>query len=421
MAIDTPATIAILGAGPIGLEAGLYARFMGYDVNIYERGQVADNVLSWGHVKMFSPFGMNRSTLGLAGLQAQDESWQAPSDDALLTGREWVESYLLPLSRTDLVRPHVKENTHILGVTRKDQLKHERVCDEDRDETPFLLHFEDQERIQTAEADIVIDTTGTFGNHNWLGSGGLPAVGERVAGDRIRYDVPDFLGKDRDTYAGRQTLVVGAGYSAATNVLALAKLAEVVPGTEVTWLVRGERSPEEPIKRIADDTLAERDNLATAVAAAVNCADNPIRFISGSWVDTIKPATDRDKLTVTTRGETEVELNCDQVIANVGYHGDRSLYEQLQVHECYATGGPMKLAASLASQTSADCLDQAAVGAESLMTTEPNFYILGSKSYGRDSRFLMSLGFEQIRELFGLIGGRATLNLYADVQGLLSK
>ncbi|MEC9117285.1 MAG: FAD-dependent oxidoreductase, partial [Planctomycetota bacterium] len=34
MAIDTPATIAILGAGPIGLEAALYARFLGYEVTV---------------------------------------------------------------------------------------------------------------------------------------------------------------------------------------------------------------------------------------------------------------------------------------------------------------------------------------------------------------------------------------------------
>ena len=32
MMLDTPATIAITGNGPIGLEAALYARFLGYQV-----------------------------------------------------------------------------------------------------------------------------------------------------------------------------------------------------------------------------------------------------------------------------------------------------------------------------------------------------------------------------------------------------
>ena len=74
MAIDTPAKLAILGAGPIGLEAALYARFLGYDVAIFDEAEVAANVRRWGHVRMFTPFGMNRSPLGLAALAAQDEN-----------------------------------------------------------------------------------------------------------------------------------------------------------------------------------------------------------------------------------------------------------------------------------------------------------------------------------------------------------
>ena len=101
MAIDTPAKIAILGAGPIGLEAALYARFLGYEVVVFEAGEIAASVRRWGHVRMFTPFGMNRSPLGLAAIQAQDETYQPPADDELLTGNEWIDRYLLPLSRTD--------------------------------------------------------------------------------------------------------------------------------------------------------------------------------------------------------------------------------------------------------------------------------------------------------------------------------
>ncbi len=43
----------------------------------------------------------------------------------------------------------------------------------------------------------------------------------------------------------------------------------------------------------------------------------------------------------------------DRVIANVGYTPDTSLYRELQVHECYASLGPMKLAAALLGQTTA--------------------------------------------------------------------
>ena len=101
------------------------------------------------------------------------------------------------------------------------------------------------------------------------------------------------------------------------------------------------------------------------------------------------------------------------VVANVGYRPDRDLYAELQVHECYATGGPMKLAASLMKQTSTDCLAQHSSGPETLLTPEPNFYVLGAKSYGRRSNFLVSAGLEQIRDLFRILGDRPTLDLYA--------
>ena len=56
-------SVAVIGAGPIGLEAALYARELGRPVRVYERGLVADNVSRWGRVTLFSPWSMNRSPL----------------------------------------------------------------------------------------------------------------------------------------------------------------------------------------------------------------------------------------------------------------------------------------------------------------------------------------------------------------------
>src|SRR4051794_7992426 len=126
MAVDTPAKIAILGAGPIGLEAALYARVLGYDVVIYEAGpHVAGAVHQWGHVRMFTPFGMNRSPLGLSALNAQDEHYSPPGDDELLTGREWVERYLAPLAQTDLLADHLRLSTSVIRVGKGEIHKEE--------------------------------------------------------------------------------------------------------------------------------------------------------------------------------------------------------------------------------------------------------------------------------------------------------
>ncbi|MFP5289176.1 MAG: hypothetical protein ACLGI9_25800, partial [Thermoanaerobaculia bacterium] len=76
----------------------------------------------------------------------------------------------------------------------------------------------------------------------------------------------------------------------------------------------------------------------------------------------------------------------------------------LQVHECYATCGPIKLSAALLGAAAGDCLAQTSHGAETLMNPEPGFFILGIKSYGRNSTFLLRVGWDQVSEVFGTLG-----------------
>ena len=67
------------------------------------------------------------------------------------------------------------------------------------------------------------------------------------------------------------------------------------------------------------------------------------------------------------------------------------------------------LAAKVAAESSGDasaagdCLKQAAPGPELLTTPEPNFYVLGAKSYGRSSAFLLMLGHKQVQAVVGLL------------------
>ena len=104
--------------------------------------------------------------------------------------------------------------------------------------------------------------------------------------------------------------------------------------------------------------------------------------------------------------------NVDRIVANVGFTPDHRLYRELQIHECYASLGPMKLAAALSGARSADCLKQSSHGADTLCNPEPGFFILGAKSYGRNAHFLLRVGFEQVREVFTLITGKPALDLY---------
>ena len=74
----------------------------------------------------------------------------------------------------------------------------------------------------------------------------------------------------------------------------------------------------------------------------------------------------------------------------------------------------MKLAASLLAarlaakasgdaSAASDCLSQAAPGPDQLRTPEPRFFVLGAKSYGRNSSFLLTLGHAQVEAIVGML------------------
>lgn len=125
----------------------------------------------------------------------------------------------------------------------------------------------------------------------------------------------------------------------------------------------------------------------------------------GMVVESLAPQPDGEIL-VGLRGlhGEEEEVRVDRILALTGSVGDYELYRQLQVHECYATSGPMKLAAVLLGETGADCMAQTSHGADTLRNPEPDFFILGSKSYGRNNTFLLRVGWQQVEEVMGLLG-----------------
>ncbi len=408
---DVP-RLAVLGAGPIGLEAALYARTLNLPVTVYERARIGEHLHRWGHVRLFSPFGMNTTALGRATIRTSQPDHVFPGDNDCLSGKAHLAAYLEPLARTQALRACLRLESQVLSIGRRGFLKADGVGEARRGQQPFRLLIRDakhRERIE--EADVVLDCTGTYGQHRWLGDGGIPAAGELAAEAQIAYGLEDVLGERRGHYAGKSVLVLGAGYSAATTVCNLATLAEEHPETWVVWLARG--SSTQPIKRIANDPLRERDRLAVRANTLATRADGNVEFHSQSIVDTMESAGPEKGFRVTSRCAGQPRTwEVERVIANVGYTPETQLYRELQVHECYASLGPMGLAAALFQQGNVDCLQVRVPGRATLRNPEPNFYILGAKSYGRNSNFLLRAGFEQVRDVFALITGKADLDLY---------
>lgn len=403
---DSP-RVAVLGAGPIGLEAALQATALHWPVAIYEQGRVGEHLHRWGHVRLFSPVGMNTTPLGRDTILRENPRHEFPADTDCITGREHIAAYLEPLAKSAPLRDIVRGETKVLAVGRRGYLKEESPGDGKRGQQPFRLLLRDnkgKERIE--EADVVLDCTGTYSQHRWLGDGGIPAAGELPARQHIAYTLEDILGDRGAYYAGKSILLLGGGYSAATTVCNLATLAEKHPETWVTWLARCTST--QPIKRHQNDPLRERDRLAVRANTLATRNEGNVEFHNQSVLDAIESFGPDKGFKVHSRvaGKPRV-WEVERIIANVGYTPDTDLYRELQVHECYASLGPMALAAALLKQTGGDCLTITGQGPETLRNPEPNLFILGCKSYGRGSNFLLRAGFEQVRDVFALLTGKA--------------
>ena len=398
--VPASSTLAVIGAGPIGLEAAAWAISHDWDVVLFEKETIGHHIRQWGHVKLFSPFQMNHSRWGPGLLARAFPDLVLPSESSYLRGTEYVARYLEPLAQLPELSSRIFPGTRVIQIGKEGLTKSSWVGEQRRLDYPFriLLSRSNREFIHRTRA--VIDASGVYSSPQFMGSGNIPAPGEleakKKSGSHLCCGIPDLLGTDRLRFADRKTLLVGGGHSAATALEAFQKLVHEATQTKVFWLNRSREK--EPYELFENDPLPDRDALSRLGNRLALRPPDWLECLPGSTVQRITgwPQDDRSAFEVTVGTDSgDRELQVDEIVSNVGFIPDHSLYRQLQVHECYATAGPIKLAATLLDAP-ADCLAQRSQGIETLANPEPSFFILGNKSYGTHSTFLLTTGIQQI-------------------------
>ena len=384
--------IAVIGSGPVGLAAAAQLLERGLDPLVLEAGdEVAAGVASWGHVQLFSPwkFSVDEAARRLLA----DTGWVEPESDDHPTGAELRERYLLPLAATDELAPRIRTGARVVGVTRRatDKMKDAR-----RDEQPFELVVEADGRREHVLAAAVIDASGSLSEQNPVGSAGIPAIGEEQLADRIAYGVPDVRA-ERDRYAGRRVLVVGAGHSAMNVLQDLVALRREAPGTRVIWAVR----------RAADDQLfggGKRDGLPAraalgqAVEALAQAGEIELRY--GVRIEALEQTAEG---VVAIHGEGAIGP-VDEIVAATGFRPDLGMLREVRLALDSSVEAPTELA-PLIDPNIHSCGSVPPHGERELSHPEPGFYIAGMKSYGRAPTFLMLTGYEQVRSIAAALDG----------------
>lgn len=419
MAVDTPAKIAILGAGPIGLEAALYARFLGYEVEVFDsKRDVAGAVLERGHLELLSPFHVNSSPLGLRAITAHDNKYQTPGPDEYLTNAQWHEAYLSKLAATDLIAESLRLNTVLHGIGKVELIPIDRPQGEfDRGAWDFRLLVYDttarQYRVVTA--DIVLDCR-CVGDYCIIGHGEMPAIGELgMEGEAFIDFHPDILGKDIASYADKSVLVVGATLGAARSVCSLLSLKASYPYTQIAWSTRHPREacPQGPLPAQEGDPLERRRQLFDCANSAA--IDGPIQWLPEAWIESLVATLD-NRVQVQFTGASDFDMVFDRLIGHTSPIVWNSHATHLQLDICPITDAPRPFSEYLLKRPSPYSVEYPAPNPQALITSEPNYYVLGSKSFGRMPGFLYQHGLRQIRDVFTIIGDRTDLDLYAQMK-----
>ncbi|MEV5554798.1 FAD-dependent oxidoreductase [Nonomuraea wenchangensis] len=380
--------VVVIGAGPVGLAAAAHLAERGLDFVVLEAGEQAGaSVARWGHVRVFSPWKYNIDAAARRLLEAG--GWNAPDSEWLPTGAELIDDYLAPLA--ELFGDRVRTGAKVTAISR---LGYDRVRTAGREQAPFLIRLADGGELH---ARAVIDASGTYATPSVLGASGLPAHGEADAGELVDHALPDVLGADRDRYAGKHVLVVGAGHSAATTLLALAQLED----TPITWAIRA-GSAARAYGGGEADALPARGALGTRLHAHVT--SGRIRLITGFFTHALER--DGEQVRVISRDPSGAEqsVTADRIVAATGYRPDHTIAGELRLDLDPILGSTRALA-PLIDPNAHSCGTVPAHGAAELAHPEDGYYAIGVKSYGRAPTFLLATGYEQARSVVAALAG----------------
>lgn len=389
--------IAIVGAGPVGLAAAAQLARRGLPFRIYEAGEtVAANLRDWSHVRVFTPW---RHCLDEAAAELLTvHGWTPPEGDRFPTAGEIVARYLEPLAALPEIAPHLETRARVSAVTR---LGLDKVVSRGREERPFALRIATPagERVDLARA--VIDVSGTWATPNPLGADGLPAIGEHQHAGRLAYGIPDVLGRDRSLHAGRHTLVVGAGHSAANVLLDLARLAETAPGTSATWATRG-RDLARVFGGGSADRLPARAELGSDVRDLVG--GGRVELVTGFAATAVRDDADRLVIDGMTSAGPRRLGPVDRIVVATGQRPDHGIARELRLDldpwlESSRALGP------LIDPNLHSCGTVPPHGHRELAHPEAGYLVAGVKSYGRAPTFLMLTGYEQVRSIAAALAG----------------
>lgn len=386
--------VAIIGGGPIGLAAAAHLAKRKIPFYLFEAGEsVGANILSWKHVRLFSPWKYTIDNVAKDLLSTT--AWKAPNTEDLPTGEELVNEYLRPLSKLPTIARNIHLSAEVIAIHRKGM---DKTKTNGREQKPFVVKVQQKGKVVSYEAKAIIDSSGTWNQPNPIGSGGVFAAGEKALHNHIFYGIPNVNKYHLERYKNKNIAVVGSGHSALNVLLDLAAVQEKYPNTQLNWILRKKHIAETYGGKEADD-LKARGALGIQIEKLV--ASGKLNVYTPFHITQLQ----KNKNGIQIESDLNQKITgIDEIISNTGSRPNTSMFREIRTHLDPSLEAVFDLA-DLIDPTIHSCGTVEPHGESELRQPEEGFYIVGSKSYGRAPNFLMAIGYEQVRSVIAYLDG----------------
>lgn len=378
--VESPATIAILGGGPVGLETAIYARFLGYFATIFEERRVAHRQLDWHNRPLSVPVSACTTPLGHAAIQAQFPEYQRRPADHVFTGKSFAEEYLVPLAKNDLLFDDIHFLSPVTDVSRLRTYCCDAIHPQERCNDEFRILVEGRHRGNwISRADVVVDCRGMYQQSSGIGPGGGLAMGEAALREAFLQHTPLDRKFQAKSIMGKRTCLIGQSTRAAQFATEFMSQFANQPDTRLTWLIRSTRSQ-------------DSNNFAGALRSIRSNQPSNMIILESLGVDQIQQEPNSHYVLRLMRDDDSMmELPCDAIAS---FQAGRTK--------------PSSTELNLSPWNDPDM--------PSFITREPGYYQLRAGSLEDGAGSGLATAHDQIRHLFALISGREDLDLYRIVE-----
>jgi hypothetical protein len=152
--LEPPGTIAVIGGGPLGIEAALYGRYLGYQVTLFEADRLAASLAA---DPTAIPPETCVSALGLAALAAQRTVGGTMITVKPTSHAEWLSEYFEQLAEVDLLAGRIRLGAEVTRIDWAPPEPEGAEADEPEADEPELDGLADEQAEDDADDDAEDD------------------------------------------------------------------------------------------------------------------------------------------------------------------------------------------------------------------------------------------------------------------------